>query len=693
MYPLKQLLRQPVRTLAALVILTASMAFLCLSWGVYRSGLATAKAVDDSFTTLMAYDNEYLRNNMGKMKMNFKDQDGNISEREVERPLLEVFRLDGTYDAIAAALPQADSLRTLYTHRYLSAVIPGYIPTMATVDSQNSIDVLDSPYNSAVLVFTLTEIEIESDDDRFSFSLKGDIVERPAYNERYPKRDRIVLSGHDGDREMLEKLKSDYGIGKTYIVSLPHEYHDYDSEARRAICAFLSRGRDKVSVEDIDWSKLEIGSQKKPNVVTVGEIIGGVLEHGGRTFGISKSDTDVLGYCGGGMFMDTLASISDGSEKDPFYGNIAEVPGSVEEFLADPDNQVWVDQINNFNADFHATAVFGTDGLSSLLLFADKTMYLSDGEDFSAEDLEKGNSVCIVSESAAYRNGWKVGDRITLNYYSGFPFTSTRHTQALPAVYYQENDVGISCEYEIKGIYRHTNIFSGEPADITPNTVFVPNKNFDLLGLRNPTDENGDPIYWVDSPDLQSMVVKNGRIEDMKAFITEQGWDVKWFLFYDGGYDTVKTTVAGILDSADDQLLASGLTALAAFIIYIALFVMRQRKNVGVMLSLGSGKAKAAGFMVAVSTIPAVIATALGAAIGCGMLRGSVDRVVSEASQQLDTAFSGAAALGNAALENTAVLPSAAVMAAVALLAVYVAAFALVALITVGKNPRELIKK
>ena len=109
---------------------------------------------------------------------------------------------------------------------------------------------------------------------------------------------------------------------------------------------------------------------------------------------------------------------------------------------------------------------------------------------------------------------------------------------------------------------------------------------------------------------------------------------------------------------------------------------MRQRKNVGVMLSLGSGKKKAAGFMIAVSTIPAAIATVLGAIIGCAMLKGS-----------LDTAFSGASATGHAALENTAVLPSAAVIAAVALLVVYVAAFAIVSLITAGKNPRLLIRK
>ncbi len=705
MHPFKQLLRQPLRTAAALIILTASAAFMCLSWGVYRSGLATAKAVDDGFTTLMVYDTEYLDNNKTtKTVKSINSVTGESSEIEMEVPMLSAFKDDGTFDAISSTLPQSDSLRAIYTHRFTNAYIPDYIPAIASIDSPYAVSILDRPYNSAVLVFKVTDVVLEENSSvsgTYCLTLLGDIIAKPAVNEQYTSHNRICLSVQKADYELLESIKSEYEVGKTYIAALKNSFTDLDRSAKKSIVnlyvSFRHGAATGITVEDIDWSKLEFGSRKKPTVSIVGETIGGTLEYGGDIFGISKEYENMIGYCGDTAFQFPYTqTFTNGSTMLSDFHNIAEVPGTLDEFLADPDNQLWVDYINNFNTMFHASCIYGTDNLNSLLLFADKTMYLSDGEEFSAEDYEQGNNVCIVSETAAYKNGWKLGDKITLNYYDGVQVNYQNFTKALPGEYTSENDLGISCEYEIKGIYRHTNSFSGDPSDITPNTVFVPNKSLDNLGIRqnsDPADESGFALPTQSDMDFESMVIKNGRIDDMKAFIEQQGWDLNWFKFYDGGYSEVKATVEGIKDSADDQLLASSLTCLAAFIIYIALFVMRQRKNVGVMLSLGSGKKKAAGFMIAVSTIPAAIATVLGAIIGCAMLKGSVAKVVSEASQQLDTAFSGASATGHAALENTAVLPSAAVIAAVALLVVYVAAFAIVSLITAGKNPRLLIRK
>ncbi len=705
MHPFKQLLRQPLRTIAALIILTASAAFMCLSWGVYRSGLATAKAVDDGFTTLMVYDEEYLTNNkITTEAYSYDSATGEYIPTEWEVSLLSAFESDGTFDAISSILPQSDSLRAVYTHRFTNAYIPDYIPAIASIDNSYAVSILDCPYNSAVLVFRVTDVVLEENPSIsgiYCLTLLGDIIAKPAVNEQYTSLDRIRLSVQKADYELLESIKSDYEVGKTYITALKNSFTDLDRSVKKSIVnsyvSFRHGAATGVTVEDIDWSKLEFGSRKKPTVFIVGETIGGTLEYAGDIFGISKEYENMIGYCGDTVFQFPYTqTFANGSTMLSDFHNIAEVPGTLDEFLADPDNQLWVDYINNFNTMSHVSCVYGTDNLNSLLLFADKTIYLSDGEEFSAEDYEQGNKVCIVSETAAYKNGWKLGDKITLNYYDGVQINYQNFTKALPGEYTSENDSGISCEYEIKGIYRHTNSFSGAPSDITPNTVFVPNKSFDNLGIRQdsaPADESGFALPTQSDMDFESMVIKNGRIDDMKAFIEQQGWNLNWFKFYDGGYSEVKATVEGIKDSADDQLLASSLTCLAAFIIYIALFVMRQRKNVGVMLSLGSGKKKAAGFMIAVSTIPAAIATVLGAIIGCAMLKGSVAKVVSEASQQLDTAFSGASATGHAALENTAVLPSAAIIAAVALLAVYVAAFVIVSLITAGKNPRSLIRK
>ncbi len=708
MHPFKQLLRQPLRTIAALIILTASAAFMCLSWGVYRSGLATAKAVDDGFTTLMVYDEEYLTNNTTTTEINHYDSaTGEFIPTEWEVSLLSAFESDGTFDSISAALPQSDALRDIMISRYTNAYIDGYLPLIPSLDGGDAYGYFDSPYKSAVLVFKATDMKVEPAirmEGFYRLSLEGDIIARPAFSDRFTKIDKIRLAWNSADEKELEELKTDYEIGKTYIVSLPDNYCDIDRKAKWAIINMYigySHGAPTgATVDNVDWSKLEIGSKKKTTAGVLNGQAGATMECYGHTYGISDEYLDGLGYCGSDMMFSFPRENDDSNDLFAnHYGSIAEVTGTLEDFLADPENKSWVDSINEINRTLSAVTVYGTDSINSILLFADKTMYMSDGEEFSAEDYEQGNNVCIVSETAAYKNGWKLGDKITLNYYRGLSTSINSVVNPAPGQYSLRNDLGISGEYVIKGIYRHTNQFSEKPGDISPNAIFVPNKSFDKLGIRQPIDENSEDRYaanmesWQSDLDLESMVIKNGRIDDMKAFIEQQGWNLNWFKFYDGGYSEVKATVEGIKDSADDQLLASSLTCLAAFIIYIALFVMRQRKNVGVMLSLGSGKKKAAGFMIAVSTIPAAIATVLGAIIGCAMLKGSVAKVVSEASQQLDTAFSGASATGHAALENTAVLPSAAIIAAVALLAVYVAAFVIVSLITAGKNPRSLIRK
>ena len=52
MTPLKQLLRQPVRLIAILLLLGMASAFSCLSAGVFASAKATLTHIEDSYVTI-----------------------------------------------------------------------------------------------------------------------------------------------------------------------------------------------------------------------------------------------------------------------------------------------------------------------------------------------------------------------------------------------------------------------------------------------------------------------------------------------------------------------------------------------------------------------------------------------------------------------------------------------------------------
>ena len=413
--------------------------------------------------------------------------------------------------------------------RYANAYINGYLPLIPSLDGGDAYGYFDSPYNSAVLVFKATDIKVEPHiqmEGFYRLSLEGDIIARPAFSDRFTKIDKIRLTCNGADEKELEEIKTDYEIGKTYIVSFSDNYCDIDRRAKQEIIyMYISTSHGAptgATVDNVDWSKLEIGSDKKPTKRVVGEQVDATIECYGQVYGISGKYLDGLGYCGSDGFRFPRGDDDSNDLFANYYGSIAEVTGTLEDFLADPENKSWVDSINEINRSLSAATVYGTDNINSILLFADKTMYLSDGEEFSAEDYEQGNNVCIVSETAAYKNGWKLGDKITLNYYDGVQVNYQNFTKALPGEYTSENDLGISCEYEIKGIYRHTNSFSGDPSDITPNTVFVPNKSLDNLGIRqnsDPADESGFALPTQSDMDFESMVIKNGRIDDMKAFI------------------------------------------------------------------------------------------------------------------------------------------------------------------------------
>lgn len=119
--------------------------------------------------------------------------------------------------------------------RYANAYINGYLPLIPSLDGGDAYGYFDSPYNSAVLVFKATDIKVEPHiqmEGFYRLSLEGDIIARPAFSDRFAKIDKIRLTSNGTDEKELEEIKTDYEIGKTYIVSLSDNYCDIDRRAK-----------------------------------------------------------------------------------------------------------------------------------------------------------------------------------------------------------------------------------------------------------------------------------------------------------------------------------------------------------------------------------------------------------------------------------------------------------------------------
>ena len=400
MKPFRQLLRQPVRAAAALILLTAAAASLCLGWGVLRSSQAAAERIDNSFVCLSQispnyevtsrFDVEFDENGLGivtdsweviaEKSSSFSPEEGDILVSDFE-----------------AALEESPCLQGIYHHQYQGAYVQGLqsvtsVHTGSKYNSHNS-----TPYNRAVLTFVLTRVG-EIDEKEFgalTVSLYGEVKDYLAIHPDFEPRSKIQLEISTGQylAEKTRELINSLEVGKTYIVNMM-AYNDLDLGTRTYILNQTSMGRRGYTAEDV-------------NLDCLGNNINGQFGY---------YDPEI----GSGI---TLAESALG-DVDCCYSSIdmnvggcglSPVEGSVEDFLADPENADWAALLDTVKTQYSTVPVLGTDLLDSFYLFHEKTAYVAEGRGFDSADYADGNRVCLISQTLAQANGLHVGDKLNLD--------------------------------------------------------------------------------------------------------------------------------------------------------------------------------------------------------------------------------------------------------------------------------------
>jgi len=217
-----------------------------------------------------------------------------------------------------------------------------------------------------------------------------------------------------------------------------------------------------------------------------------------------------------------------------------------------------------------------------------------------------------------------------------------------------------STAYEVVGIYRQSSLWEQFSYAFTPNTIFTPNAS-----LPDHCYSGQTGIYY-------TIILENGSIEKVSSVITAQGYAEDTLLYYDNGFTEISNTLKSFRESAFRLCIAASLTGLATLTVFLALFVYHQRRSAGLMLSMGAGRRKVKHFIFTISIIPVVISSTIGAIVGALLLRGTLQRVFSSASEITSTDFSSVSASGHAALENTLItLPWVTIVAAISQIMLY----------------------
>lgn len=282
--------------------------------------------------------------------------------------------------------------------------------------------------------------------------------------------------------------------------------------------------------------------------------------------------------------------------------------------------------------------------------FHDRTVYVREGRTFSAEDLENGAAICLVSEEFARKNGLSIGDKVELPLYGvnekdsphrTFGDGSGLRTFSLLNAQNRTYTPFWTAKYEIIGTYYSVGTY-GKPAgsiEMALNLFLIPANSVK-------TDFAGN---IVDSGPMQrattSFQIPNGTIDDyMAAYNRNVPAEVRENLeitFDDNGYSQI---IGGLLNMRYVAIIlfAAGLlSALAILVLLLYFFIVKQKKRTAIERSLGMSKNQCRVSLMAGILVLALVASVIGVGIGAVLLQSDVltDTAQSE-TEEIDTTFS-----------------------------------------------------
>ena len=680
MTPIRQLLRQPVRLIAVLLLLGLSAAFFSLSAGVFASAQATLNEIERNYTTIAVPTSQSVLIE--------------LSETEVAH---ENAISDEMWQYMDNLAKDETLMRGSYQQKFISAYSPSIHAVLSVDEDGAYAPNLDNSYSRAIFVIRVVSVEESAPAYHGATSvftkITATIEDVVRLHPHYQVRDTLYIHLFASSQETLDAF--DIAPGRRFLLN-GISYCDEDLYLRTDIASSLRLSLSEINLDDIsfDIPESDLAEFKKhdPEYQPVAVYYNTKIRAGRyfQPWEVSQINACII-ICSPleGRNLRWSFITADGTDSgvpnERFYTNASLAPLDTdwETFIA--ANPEWQLALQEVDTQYHTFSVIGTDLLESLYTFHQKESFITEGRSFADDEYQNGTKVCLISESTAQASGLHVGDEIDLSFYwglnsSSLPFDPSWQPQPEPFSA-KLGFTGDAKRYKIIGIYRQTNLWDTTGYSFTPNTVFVPAASLNEYCF---TSRQGAMFTYV---------LQNGRMQDFKDALAAQGFPTNLVFCFDGGYSKIADTLRGFHKSAAQLFIAACATSLAALLVYQALFVNRQRRTMGLMLSLGAGRKRAAWFGCRTAILPIVMATVIGAAAGLLTMNATLRSLLSSVSEVMDTAMSSTAALGHASDAAVSSAPAAVPLAALA----QCAFAALLSFLTISrmtrKSPLELIRK
>ena len=607
---LRQLIRQPLKTLTGVLLIATAVAVLCVGVGQGYAAIKTQKIFEETFTTtaITTIDYQYT-------EWDTENGWGDSFSRSLP---------DGAKAWLESLVTEHPKLiKAVSTPGLASAYIPALIPSnytqhMGTKEAGKlgrnesilslAANPVGMPYSCAMLEISLTEIgEINNTgtDDapcivrELTGTIETVIGLQEGFRDPTGYTARLTLSFPDEESASSVELV----IGERYLI-YGMDYYDMHWDM---VSSFSHAYNNGIYLEDIgpkNWHVFTEEDWKNFDIPIPTPDTRGVCHLPLKDVWIDEGD--VRRYRAISMTLKNLGQSYDGTGRQEglteeeyreryTVPTIAHLEGTAEEFLASEEGLLWRKMLETMAVNNHAFPIAGVQNMAWVTAFARWKAEITQGRDFTKEELNSGAKVCIISNVLAENNGLSVGDTISpqfYNYDSHSPYQSfveDDYNVVQPGAYFYSDDTPIVAteSYTIVGIYEQDAIwqapyavgyYSGEEEQtytFSPNTIFVPENSV-------PSD-----MAYGTQGFFYSLILQNGATEDVKNLEAQAGYS-GLLSYNDQGYATISK---GLFDYTAVAQLAFR-TGIVVYIVVILLFLTlypaRETKTLMTMHSLGA---------------------------------------------------------------------------------------------------------
>lgn len=664
----KRLLRRPVRTLLWQVMLIAMSLLLGVSAVLVYASRSLTDVLNQSQTTIAV------------QQLNIQQ----IGPSQWVNYPVELFQSD--IDTLKSLDMVKDiDLRTL-TGAYIPALSARLgLSTAANgmvrdVDSFSNWDA-NTDYRKVILAGTVEQTWMVSDYSAMAYNLAdvGGPDQAEGYSCRALLNIEAVISAHEDYRFFPGEGTSAYN-GKV-IVQYPCFYSEGEPGFDES---FFQVGRTYVVRGEFDPELYKLDGDPD-SVPFCPRLTAGMIGLQGSIAALAEEGqlvlyTEIATERDEGSGVDTIRSL-DGERRI-----LAEEVETTVEALT--GTQRWQDVITLYDRTLHAFPVLGTRYLESMYCFVENQASIVSGRAFTPEEYDSGEKVCIISESVANRAGIQVGAQLLVSqflvaedYASGNESLDFGVDGFLnnPGIGYEPMPYGLATQEEaftVVGIYRLENEWENSAYSISPNTIFMPQSAQLPGGFGGPSCQEEkmgtwqtkapDSDIWVTETGLQlqtvtngvqgvylSIVLENGEMSAFEAAIESSDYADRLFLTFDQGYEAAMESIQALIAMANRVLAFAFAGWLLLAMLYLLLGQGAERRNLGIMRSVGAKPAQARRYLFSGGFLPAAMGVGVGTVLSntvAQTVQGKLVRLT--LTQAQSSVHSGGMPLDNGALEE-----------------------------------------